>query len=455
MESFGINSFSEKDIIQWFESNALDEAIQWFKWGCHELDALFSRSNQNCLDVFLCTESTAKWLGLSFSCILRKQRVWFISPNWRNSEWSQLSEIIHPQLLWADSPIPLSLISVDEEGEEAKLPGIMIPTGGSSGALKFAWHTVESMTHAVQGMVGFFLGRALQRGDFTYSCELPLWHVSGWMQAYRSFLSDSRWNLMLLNREESFLKWMSVVPTQLNRILRSGNESNLKQIDFVVVGGGACPKMILDMAIQKGVTLWITYGMTETAGMVAGKRVSCDDDLVKGARIFPHADIIIEPFDDGNFLQNTGEIKVSSKSMCRGFNGQCFRKDNERFYLATKDLGYFDHSKGFHIVGRLDTVLNSGGEKVLPIEVENMMRAHSMITDCLVSGMKDPDWGNKIVCVYSTEDGQSIPDETLKAYARERISPYKIPKIWKHVQAISYNEKGKLSSDFKRKLGLA
>lgn len=331
------------------------------------------------------------------------------------------------------------------EGPASEDPGVMIPTGGSSGDIKFAWHTLDTVTQAVNGMSRFFLGRDVQRGDFCYACDLPLWHISGWMQLMRAYLSDSTWlqeQTAILPTEKQGYRWLSLVPTQLARLLESGSIDVLRAADFIVIGGGACPVHLLREAMRVGLSLWVTYGMTETAGMIAGKQIRNEDDLELGAQVFPHCDISIDAAVGASGDDNWGEICVRSRSLCLGYDGERFREPG---LFPTGDIGSLDADHRLHVRGRMDAILNTGGEKVFPTEVQEIMSSHPAVSDCRVFGVDDSEWGTKIACVYATHDGESLDPTMLKQHVSSKLSSYKVPKIWRHVESLPYDSKGKIS----------
>ena len=444
-----MNEFSEKNIVAWLERNRLREAVETFHESCGKILETGSGESQQCMDVVLCTRLPEQWIGATFACIVMGQRVWFASPLWKDAEWKQVGSIVQPQLiLGADA---LRAIPDDEDNESAsasKEPGLMIPTGGSSGNIKFAWHTSETLTRAASGMSRFFFGRAMRKGDFSYRCELPLWHISGWMQVMRAFLSDSVW--MHEQSPEEVAKsdegtwWLSLVPTQLARLLESGKLRDVREADFAVIGGGACPEHLLREAIRNKLTLWVTYGMTETAAMIAGKCIQTEADLELGADVFPHCSLSLRPVSGLSGEEDIGEVCIKAESMCIGYNGERFQKDEDSWVFTTGDLGYFDGAKRLHLKGRLDTLLNTGGEKVFPFEVQRVICEYPGISDCRVFGIDDAEWGCKIACVFTVAGDRLIPVEELKAFLGSRLSAYKVPKIWRQVDSIPYDGKGKI-----------
>ena len=81
------------------------------------------------------------------------------------------------------------------------------------------------------------------------------------------------------------------------------------------------------------------------------------------------------------------------------------------------------------LLGRGNTCVNTGGEKVFPEEVEQALKAHPAIHDALVAGAPDERYGQKVAAVVSFRDGMSADTEELSAFLRESLANYKVPKV--------------------------
>ena len=80
------------------------------------------------------------------------------------------------------------------------------------------------------------------------------------------------------------------------------------------------------------------------------------------------------------------------------------------------------------LLGRGSVSINSGGEKIFPEEVEMALKAHPNVFDCLVVGVKDDKWGQKVVAVIQRRDMQDLFLDDLKESASKYIASYKMPK---------------------------
>ncbi len=469
MESPRMNQFAEQHVEHWLKTNELHEARKCFDQGLQKLSFFEHESSFSARNLWIHTSVFEDWIGGGFAGLCKGVNVWFIPPAWNDSALASLRERFPPDFVLTEQGWDLiqgNIRSKDCCGENAELVGkLMIPTGGSSGKQKFAIHDEDTMLAAVSGAGLQFYGRSVQRGDFNYCNDLPLWHVSGWMQVIRSFLSDSNYFKGEFGRkmwsEISGEKWISVVPTQLQRMLTDKKSFlMLKKADWVIVGGGPCPVEVLTHCLKKGIHPWVTYGMTETLGMIAGKLINSADDLFVGATVFPHASVeIVDLKGDSIVTGNEGEIVVASSSLCSGYVSLNSVETTDRIIrllkrIFTKDFGYLDAEDGFHVLGRMDDLIVTGGEKVNPFEVEEKIRELPGIEDCVVGPIEDSEWGERVVCLYTSIDGGDLDSKVMKSALLDQMEAFKIPKSWGRVESLKADEKGKRNrNDLKKRLG--
>ncbi len=334
--------------------------------------------------------------------------IFLASPGWGQAEWQQLRSITtHAN-------------HYQHRGQ------IMIPTGGTSGQLKFAIHTPVTLTVAVQGFQEFY-----QVTTIDSYCILPLHHVSGLMQLWRSLMTGGQ--LWLPNKQQRFSQslpphfFISLVPTQLQRLLPT-QAAWLRQFRAVLVGGAALWPNLIDLARQAQIPLSLSYGMTETAAMVAALQ---PQDFLAGVnasgQVLPHVQLQI---------QADGHIGVRSKAVMLGYYPQL----NTAGYWQTDDLGMIDQQGYLQILGRDSHKIITGGEKVFPAEVEAIIRSTGLVTDIYVLGVPDPEWGERVVAVYVGEAETS----KIKQAIQGQLSSFKQPKTWLAVPELPRNSQEKI-----------
>lgn len=310
---------------------------------------------------------------------------------------------------------------------------LMIPSGGTSGGLKFARHDAETIAAAVRGFCTHF-----ELSQVNAVGLLPLYHVSGlmaWMRCAMTGGTYRSWNWDEIKRGRwpeirGSEPWViSLVATQLQRLLEVPAAVEwLRRFQIIFLGGGPVWPELAEQAAAANLPVSLSYGMTETAAMVSALRPT---EFLNGerssGRALPHVRTQIN--DDG-------VVCVSSESMFRGY----FPSWRETGEFETEDRGEISELGHLRIVGRRDGVIITGGKKVQPEEVEKILRASGEFSDVGVVGVADAQWGEAVVACYPA--GEIEPDFD-KAVAG--LSAEKIPKRFVPVIAWPRNAQGKLN----------
>ncbi|MDX2228123.1 MAG: 2-succinylbenzoate--CoA ligase [Leptolyngbyaceae cyanobacterium bins.349] len=383
------------------------------------------------------------------------------NPTWATAEWQQVMAQVSPDLVLGrqlpntqpahPAPSPPPPIS----SSPPPLPLILIPTGGSSGSIRFAMHTWDTLTASITGFQQHFAMTPINA-----CCVLPLYHVSGLMQFLRSLLSGGTFAIAPYKalQSGSFPPlpqrpfFLSLVPTQLHRLLSAPGPASPTNAPTlypptplsaftVLLGGAPAWNELLEQARQHQVRLAPTYGMTETASQIATLR---PEEFLQGrsgcGRVLPHAHVTIRDAA-GNELgpHQIGQVTIAAQSLMLGY----FPDLRDRSEFSPADLGYFDDAGYLHIVGRQDGTIITGGENVFPAEVEAAIWATGLVQDVCVVGIPDPEWGQVVTAVYVPMQVESL--EAIKVAIAPRLSRYKHPKHWLAVAKIPRNAQGKVN----------
>jgi o-succinylbenzoate---CoA ligase len=311
---------------------------------------------------------------------------------------------------------------------------LLVPSGGSSGRLKFARHDQDTVRAAVEGYRGHF-------GAGKVNCVgvLPLHHVSGLMAWMRAALSGGAylpWNWKRLEAgerpETPGPGWfISLVPTQLQRLLsRPASVDWLREFQAVHVGGGPVWPDLADAAAKARLPISLGYGMTESAAMAAALLPS---EFLSGRRdcgaAMPHARISLSP---------EGLIRLEGESLFRGY----FPGGGEGGSLLTEDLGSLDSQGHLTVLGRRDDIVITGGRKVDPREVEAALRSTGLFSDIAVVGVPDPEWGQSVVACHPASDRV---DPAAVGAALGSLAGYKKPRRYVPLSPWPRNDQGKLN----------
>jgi o-succinylbenzoate---CoA ligase len=345
--------------------------------------------------------------------------IFLCNPHWGDAEWTQVSKI------------------TSQVNPQQHQNTIMIPTGGSSGEVKFAIHTWETLSASVWGFQEFYAVAKINA-----VCTLPLYHVSGLMQLIRSILTDGKLlvtNFQQLCTAPSLITsqieledyFISLVPTQLAKLLDLDSQW-LAKFKTILLGGAPPSIGLLDRARIAQLPLALTYGMTETASQITSLKPA---EFLAGNNscgvALPHAVIKLNSPDC--------EIQIETKSLMLGY----FPVFNSSAYFESDDLGSLDLAGYLTILGRNSGKIITGGENVFPIEVANAIMATGLVADTWVIGLADRYWGQIVVAIY-VENNIPVSTEILSQAIAGKISKYKVPKQWISVSHIPRNALGKV-----------
>lgn len=432
------------------------------------------RSNST---VLLAEPDPIDFLAGFIAAVAAECPVFLGNPQWSEAEWQDVLGLVQPDWVWASREIASELPCQNPKPRFAA-GTIGIPTGGSSGQIRFALHSWETLTASVAGFRAYFrpdrAGRAaLHRVNSC--CVLPLFHVSGLMQFLRSFCSGGKFALFASKVLEQQIQQIdpaefciSLVPTQLQQLLQNpANLDWLSRFQMILLGGAPAWSSLLETARSHRLRIALTYGMTETASQVVALK---PQDFLQGqlgcGQVLPHAQLAIcdsqgNPVEPGQ----TGIITIRARSLCRAyFPAQPDFQLAETRQLVTDDLGYFDSAGFLHLLGRNSQKIITGGENVFPAEVEAAIRQTGLVQDVCVVGLPDypasdapdraldtqegttPDrvWGEVVTALIVPVVDRSIAD--LEAALQPKLSRYKQPKQWIVVDRIPRNLQGKINA---------
>lgn len=403
-------------------------------------------------DIVLIEPDPIRFLAAFLAACQQPSRVWLANPQWGLEEWQQVADQCCPDAIVGQVPHRLWGDSTHYSETKKILPPnngqtqILIPTGGSSGNVRFAVHTWDTLAASVQGFQQHF-----QCDRVNAYCVLPVFHVSGLMQAMRCLLSSGQlviqpWRSLRTDGPIATPTkniFLSLVPTQLQRLLQSDQDVVpwLRQFTAILLGGAPAWSALLQTARDLRLPLAPTYGMTETASQVA---TLLPQEFLAGntssGRSLPHADITIRDAT-GNCLPpaKTGWITIRATALASRYRHTTLTQP-----FQSGDLGYLDPAGYLYVVGRGNTLIITGGEKVLPEEVEQAILKTGLVQDVVVVGVPNTVWGEVVVAVVQPKMGDGNRDR-LQAALKPFLSPHKIPKHWFAWPSLPRNAQGKIN----------
>jgi acyl-CoA synthetase (AMP-forming)/AMP-acid ligase II len=241
-----------------------------------------------------------------------------------------------------------------------------------------------------------------------------------------------------------------VVPVMLQRILELDGEVleryDLSHVRVVPVSGSALPSSVSNRWMDLfGENLYNLYGSTE----VAWATIATPEDLRKapGTAGRPPFGSVVRLYDDtGRPLDApgvTGRIFVGNEMRMEGYTGGG-TKDEIDGLLSSGDVGHFDESGRLFIDGRDDDMIVSGGENVYPAEVEDLLHEHDAVSEAAVFGVDDEQFGQRLKAVIVTREGASLDADGVKAYVKQNLAAYKVPRDVVFIDELPRTSTGKV-----------
>ena len=270
--------------------------------------------------------------------------------------------------------------------------------------------------------------------DDRWLCCLPLYHVAGLEIVMRSVIYGTgavvhdRFDIDRVAEafEADGVTLASLVTTQLVRLLDAGID--LSRPRAILVGGGPIPIDVLEEAMGRGAAVVQTYGLTETASQVT--TLAPQDARRKlGSAGRPLLTTHLRIFD--------GEICVQGPVVAPG----CTDEDG---WLHTGDLGRIDDEGFLYVEDRLGDVIVTGGENVLPAEVEEVLLRHPDVADAAAVGRSDPEWQEAVEAIVVLRAGADAGAAELREHCAESLARYKVPKRITFASELPRTASGKL-----------
>jgi O-succinylbenzoic acid--CoA ligase len=265
-------------------------------------------------------------------------------------------------------------------------------------------------------------------------CCLPLSHVSGLGIVMRSAIYGTTAVLhdgfdvdrVAAALADDRITVVSLVTTMLTRLLEAG--ADLSGPRAILVGGGPVPEDPLEEATARGATVVQTYGLTEACSQVTTLAPSDARRKLGSAG---------RPLLTTHLRIQDGEILVQGPTVAPGLA-------DPDDWLHTGDLGRIDEEGFLYVEDRMDDMIVTGGENVVPAEVEKVLLRHPEVADAAVVGREDPEWQQAVTAIVVLEDGSAVTPDELRRHCAEALAGFKVPKRVELAAALPRTPSGKL-----------
>jgi fatty-acyl-CoA synthase len=224
--------------------------------------------------------------------------------------------------------------------------------------------------------------------------------------------------------------------------------ASLASVRYAVVGGEAMPEPLIRTWQDKGVPIRQGFGMTEVGPNCFS--LPERDALRKiGSIGLPNLYVETRVVDDAGHdvaPGHPGELLLGGPVVTPGYwnRPDATRDAFDGPWFRTGDLVRVDEEGYFYVVGRKKDMFISGGENVYPAEVERAIVSHPDVAACSVVGVPDERWGEAGAAYVVLCPGASLSADDVRAYARERLAGFKVPRHVRFLDALPTGHSGKV-----------
>ncbi|MDJ0630755.1 MAG: acyl--CoA ligase [Rhodobacter sp.] len=299
---------------------------------------------------------------------------------------------------------------------------------------------------------------------------MPLFHIHGLVAAVSASLAAgaSVWCAPGFDAirffgwmKEAQPTWYTAVPTMHQTILaRAGrNADTIAEVPlrFLRSSSASLPGPVMEkLAETFNAPVIEGYGMTEAAHQMASNPLP--PRAQKPGSVGVEAGPLVRTAHEAEnrLVDGIGEIVISGPNVTPGYEGNpdaneknFFEADGRRWF-RTGDQGAFDDEGYLTLTGRLKEIINRGGEKVSPLEVDGVLSAHPAVAQALTFALPHPKLGEEVAAAIVLKEGGEATEKDIRDFAAERVAAFKVPRKIVILDEIPKGATGKL-----QRIGLA
>jgi long-chain acyl-CoA synthetase len=355
-------------------------------------------------------------------------------------------------ILMADAPEFTQSSGNDVPKHEYRNPALYLYTSGTTGRPKGVILSHRNLLHNVDSCA--------KAGEFdardAFLCLLPFFHTYAITGTILLPLLNGC-SMVLVDRfhphkvlkliEDHRISVFLAIPSMYRVLAMSEGGFNVSSVRFPISGGEPLPIAVAE-AFEKrfGVHICEGYGQTEAAPVVT---LNLPAKRKLGTVGLPLPGIEISIWDETKSplpLETIGEIMVRGENVMEGY----YRLPDETAktitgdWLHTGDLGKVDADGFVTITGRKKDLIISAGENIYPREIEEVLATHPKIKEVAVIGVKDEVRGEVPKAFLLLHEGMAVEDKELRAFCREKLAGYKVPKHFEVLADLPRTPTGKV-----------
>ena len=338
---------------------------------------------------------------------------------------------------------------------------LVLHTSGSTGRPKRVPLKHANLSISAQNVAASY---ALTKDDVSL-CVMPLFHVHGLVAStLATFASGgtvvvpSKFSPLSFWRtaRDHGVTWYSAVPTLHQLLLaRAGDPSDpsrrpagTEKLRFIRSCSASLPPAVMHaLEAAFGAPVLEAYGMTEAAHQMASNPLPPSER--KPGSVGRGTDVKISIMDKaGKHLPvgEAGEVVIQGPNVITGYenNPEANASSFVDGWFRTGDQGILDEHGYLTLVARIKELINRGGEKISPREIDEVLLTHPAIAEAVCFGVPHGTWGEEVEAAVVLREGQAATDADLLAFCKERLADYKRPKQIHITTAIPRTATGKI-----------
>jgi fatty-acyl-CoA synthase len=332
-------------------------------------------------------------------------------------------------------------------------PKVVILTSGTTGTPKGAGRDVPWSLSPIGGLLSKVPFRSR---EVTELCA-PIFHALGFshmilgvalgstLVLHRTFDPEQTLDSLQENRANA----MIVVPVMLQRMLgledSKWQDRDLSSLKIIFASGSQLGADLAGRVLDRfGPVLYNLYGSTEIAYATIATPVDLAEEPACVGKVV-HGAVVKLLDGDGHEVEpgESGRVFVGNSIQFEGYTGGG-SKEQINGLMASGDIGHFDENGRLFIDGRDDEMIVSGGENVFPAEVEELLAKHDAIDEAAAIGVDDEKFGQRLKAFVVLRSGQSVSEDDVKAYVRDNLARYKVPREVIFLDELPRNSTGKV-----------
>lgn len=334
---------------------------------------------------------------------------------------------------------------------------LLLYTSGTTSAPKGVEISHRNLTVSAKNVSEWY---NLNERDVT-ACVMPLFHVHGLVASVMASLRSggtvvvpqrfSATNFWPVIRAYG-VSWYTAVPTihtiLLNNALKSGETRDAASLRFVRSCSSALSPATMEAYESTfGAPILQAFGMTEAAHQALSNPLP-PRERKPGSIGLPTGVGVTILDDDGNELTHgkEGELALKGANVTKGYlnNPEATREAFTNGWFRTGDLARMDEDGYVSLLGRIKELINRGGEKISPLEVDDVLAAHPKIAEAVTVAVPHDIYGEEVEAVVALKPGESAEGAEIITFCREQLADFKVPKAIRFVPAIPRSATGKI-----------